>query len=50
VRVVSIGRDGNPTTPGLERMPDTGEFFIQVVNVFVSRFSQHAVEHFYATK
>jgi len=50
VHVASIGRDGNLTMQSLESMLDAGRFSIQVIKVFASRFSQHAVERYHATK
>jgi len=50
VFVVSIRKDGNPRKPSLESTLDAEEFPIQVVKVFASRFLQHAVERYHATK
>jgi len=52
MRVASIGREGNPTVPCLESTLDAGGLPIQEVEVFVevfaSRFLQHAIEHYHA--
>jgi len=45
-----IGRDINPTVPSLENTLDARGFPIQVAKVFASRFSQHGVERYHATK
>jgi len=50
VCVASIEKDGNPTVSSLESTLDAGGFPIQVIKVLASRFSQQAVEHYYATK
>jgi len=50
VCIASIGRDDNPTVPYLESTLDAGEFPIQVLKIFPSRFSQHAVKRYHATK
>jgi len=50
VRVVSVGRDGNPTVPSLDSKLDARGFPIQIIKVFASRFAQHVFERYHATK
>jgi len=48
MRVASTGRDGNPSVPSLKSMMEVGELSIQALEMFASRFLQHAVERYHA--
>jgi len=50
VRVASTGRDGKPMVPCLESTLDAEGLPIQAVEVFASRFLQHAIECYHAKK
>jgi len=50
VSACSIERDDYSTVPSLGSTLDAERFPIQVIKVFASRFLQHAVEHYHATK